>query len=408
MCRAIITTARMMRQADNNHARNQMTHATSVPGALGGESRTITVALDQRSYPIHIGHGLIGHAAQMIKAAGDWRRCAVVTDETVARLHLAPLQTSLAEAGLAIDPIIVPAGEASKSFAQLAPLCEALLMRGIERGDAVIALGGGVIGDLAGFAASILRRGVALVQAPTTLLAQVDSSVGGKTGINTPQGKNLIGTFHQPRLVIADTATLDTLPAREMRAGYAEIVKYGLLGDAEFFAWLEKNGLALLRGDARARARAIEKSCRMKAEIVAEDEREAGKRALLNLGHTFGHALEAWAGYSGDLLHGEAVAIGMGLAFELSEQRGWCPPGRRERVTAHLRAVGLPVSIGELGAAGRGLPEPAELITHMMQDKKVSGGTLTFILAREIGDTFISRDIDTEDLKRLLAEECRG
>ncbi len=385
-----------------------MSQATTMPAATSGESRTVAVTLDQRSYPIHIGAGLLGRAAEMVHATGDWRRCAVVTDETVARLHLDVLQASLGEAGLAVDPVIVPAGESSKSFAHLAPLCEALLARGIERGDAVIALGGGVVGDLAGFAASILRRGVALVQAPTTLLAQVDSSVGGKTGINTQQGKNLIGTFHQPRLVIADTGTLDTLPAREMRAGYAEIAKYGLLGDAGFFAWLEANGLALLRGDVEARADAIETSCRMKAEIVAEDEREAGRRALLNLGHTFGHALEAWAGYSGDLLHGEAVSIGMALAFKLSERLGLCPPGRHERVTAHLRAVGLPVAIGELGAAGRGLPEPAELITHMMQDKKVSGGRLTFILARDIGEAFITRDVAIDDLKRLLSEECRG
>ena len=397
-----------MPPANSIHVRKQMSHATTVPAAPGGESRTVTVALDQRSYPIHIGAGLLCHAAEMVRAAGDWRRCAVVTDETVARLHLDTLQSSLAEAGLAVDPIVVPAGEASKSFAQLAPLCEALLTRGIERGDAVIALGGGVIGDLAGFAASILRRGVTLIQAPTTLLAQVDSSVGGKTGINTPQGKNLIGTFHQPRLVIADTDTLDTLPARELRAGYAEIVKYGLLGDADFFAWLEANGVALLRGDVEARATAIEKSCRMKADIVAEDERESGKRALLNLGHTFGHALEAWAGYSGDLLHGEAVSIGMALAFKLSERLDLCPPGRHERVTAHLRAAGLPVAIGELGAAGRGIPEPAELMTHMMQDKKVSGGRLTFILARDIGEAFITRDVAIDDVKRLLSEECRG
>jgi 3-dehydroquinate synthase len=380
------------------------------PGAdmSGGASRSVIVALDQRSYTIDIGPGRLDNAANMIRAAGSWQRCVVITDTTVARLHLDTLQMSLSASGLAVDPVVVPAGEASKSFAQLAPLCEALLVRGIERGDAVIALGGGVIGDLAGFAASILRRGVALIQAPTTLLAQVDSAVGGKTGINTPQGKNLIGTFHQPRLVIADTDTLDTLPPRELRAGYAEIVKYGLLGDAAFFTWLEENGLALLRGDAQARAHAIEKSCRMKAEIVADDERESGTRALLNLGHTFGHALEAWAGYSGELLHGEAVAIGMALAFKLSEQLELCPRGRHERVSAHLHGVGLPVAISDLGAAGRGLPEPAELITHMMQDKKVAGGRLTFILARDIGEAFITRDVAIDDLKRLLREECRG
>ena len=385
-----------------------MSQSPSVSSAPVGETRAVTVALDQRSYPIHIGSGLLGSAGEIIARAGAWRRCAVVTDDTVAGLHLDTLQRKLVSAGLGVEPVVVPAGEASKSFDQLAPLCEALLERGIERGDAVIALGGGMIGDLAGFAASILRRGVALVQVPTTLLAQVDSSVGGKTGINTPQGKNLIGTFHQPRLVIADTDTLDTLPARELRAGYAEVVKYSLLGDAGFFAWLEVNGLALLRGDRRARADAIEKSCRMKAEIVARDERESGERALLNLGHTFAHALETWAGYSGDLLHGEAVAIGMGLAFKLSEHLGLCPPGRHERVLAHLREVGLPVAIEELGAAGRGIPEPAELITHMMQDKKVAAGRLTFVLARDIGEAFTSREVQTDDLKRLLSEECRG
>lgn len=385
-----------------------MTTDTPVSLQSGGESRTVTVALGTRSYPIHIGSGLLEHGAEMIAGAGDWRKCAVVTDETVAGLHLATLQDSLSRTGLAVEPIVVPAGEASKSFAQLAPLCEALLSRGIERGDAVIALGGGVIGDLAGFAASILRRGVALIQAPTTLLAQVDSSVGGKTGINTPQGKNLIGTFHQPRLVIADTGTLSTLPLREMRAGYAEIVKYGLIGDAGFFGWLEENGPALLAGDGAARAYAIEQSCRAKAEIVAADERESGKRALLNLGHTFGHALEAWAGYSGDLLHGEAVSIGMVLAFKLSERLGLCPPERQERVRAHLLSAGLPVAIRDLASFGRGLPDPDELIAHMMQDKKVSRGRLTFVLVHEIGAAFTSAEVVPVDLERLLAEECQA
>lgn len=381
--------------------------STDTPASLKSsvEHRTVTVALGARSYPVHIAPGLLLRSAETIAAAGDWRQCVVVTDDTVAGLHLSTVQASLERAGRGVEPIVVPAGEASKSFAQLGPLCEALLSRGIERGDAVIALGGGVIGDLAGFAASILRRGVALVQAPTTLLAQVDSSVGGKTGINTAQGKNLIGTFHQPRLVIADTDTLDTLPARELRAGYAEIVKYGLLGDAGFFAWLEQNGEALLAGDTAARACAIETSCRAKAAIVAADEREAGQRALLNLGHTFGHALEAWAGYSGGLFHGEAVAIGMALAFKLSERLGLCPPGRHQRVTAHLRAAGLPTAIRDLGASGR-LPVPQELMTHMMQDKKVAQGRLTLVLVRDIGAAFTSQDADPAELERLLAEEC--
>jgi len=385
-----------------------MTTRTPVSLNSGGESRTVTVALGARSYPIHIGPGLLERGAGMIASAGDWRQCAVVTDETVAGLHLATLQASLERAGLAVEPIVVPAGEASKSFTQLAPLCEALLSRGIERGDAVVALGGGVIGDLAGFAASILRRGVALIQVPTTLLAQVDSSVGGKTGINTPQGKNLIGAFHQPRLVIADTGTLGTLPARELRAGYAETVKYGLIGDAGFFAWLEENGAALLDGDAQARAYAIETSCRAKADIVAADERESGQRALLNLGHTFGHALEAWAGYSGDLLHGEAVAIGMVLAFKLSERLGLCPPGREEQVRAHLHAAGLPVAIRDLAAPGRSLPEPGELIARMMQDKKVSRGRLTLVLVRDIGAAFTTHEVARSELQHMLAEECRA
>jgi len=384
-----------------------MSRSTHFRAALGGEIRAVRVALDQRSYSIHIGAGLLGQVSEMIRASGDWRRCVVVTDETVAGLHLNIVQDSLETAGLAVSPVTVPAGEASKSFTQLVPLCEALLARGIERGDAVIALGGGMVGDLAGFAASILRRGVALVQVPTTLLAQVDSSVGGKTGINTPQGKNLIGTFHQPRLVIADTDTLNSLPERELRAGYAEIVKYGVLGEAAFFSWLETNGPALLRGDAGARAHAIEKSCSMKAEIVARDECEAGTRALLNLGHTFGHALEAWAGYAGDLLHGEAVAIGMGLATKLSEQLGLCPSGRHERVTTHLRQAGLPTAICELRSHGLGAPEPDELIGHMMQDKKVSGGRLTFVLVRDIGEAFVTREVERAQIEHLLAAECR-
>jgi 3-dehydroquinate synthase len=371
----------------------------------GGGRRTVKVALGERGYPIIIGAGLAQEAATHIANAGAWRRCAVVTDETVAAHHLGTVQDSLQKAGLATDPVILPAGESTKSFAQLAPLCETLLERGIERRDAVIALGGGVIGDLAGFAASILRRGVALIQMPTTLLAQVDSSVGGKTGINTPQGKNLIGTFHQPRLVLADTDTLETLPAREIRAGYAEVVKYGLLGDAAFFAWLEDNGAAVLAGDTAARAYAIETSCRMKAEIVGADEREAGQRALLNLGHTFGHALEAWAGYSGDLLHGEAVAIGLALAFRLSEQKGLCPPGRTARIVAHLHEAGLPSRIRDIDRQGHRPPEPQALTAHMAQDKKVSGGQLTLVLARDIGAAFTTQDVTTAEIERLLAED---
>lgn len=369
--------------------------------------RQVEVALDARSYPIMIGPGLLNAAGEIITRRLPGAKCAIVTDENVADLHLSALERALAARGLpAGAAIILPPGEATKSFSQLATLCERLLELGVERKDAVIAFGGGVIGDLAGFAASILRRGVALIQIPTTLLAQVDSSVGGKTGINTPQGKNLIGTFHQPRLVIADTDVLQTLPPRELRAGYAEIVKYGLIENAAFFEWLERHWHDVLNNEAAARAYAIEKSCQIKAAIVAQDEREAGRRGLLNLGHTFGHALEAWAGYSDRLLHGEAVAIGMVLAFKLSEKKGLCTPGLHARVAAHLRAAGLLCEIADLAVSGSSLPEPGALIGHMMQDKKVKGGRLTFVLTRGIGKAFLTQDVTMEELGELLAKEC--
>jgi 3-dehydroquinate synthase len=370
-------------------------------------ARVVTVPLAGRSYDIAIGSGNLtglGSAMRSLKAS----RCAIVTDEAVAKLHLPAAQASLAKAGVANAEIILPQGEATKSFRHLVELCGALLDQGLERGDVVIALGGGVIGDLAGFAASIVKRGVRLVQAPTTLLAQVDSSVGGKTGINTRHGKNLIGTFHQPSFVLIDVDVLDTLDARELRAGYAEVVKYGLLGDAGFFRWLEENGAALLGGDKGARLYAVEQCCKAKAAIVAEDERETGRRALLNLGHTFGHALEAWAGYSSKLLHGEAVAIGMVLAFEMSEELGLCPPGNAQIVAAHLKSAGLPVGIAEIGErTGGSLPTAGELRALMAQDKKAKAGRLSFVLVRGIGDAFTTDAVDPERLFAFLEARCR-
>lgn len=378
-------------------------------------AQTVTVALGARSYRIEIGPGLLERAGARIAALAPRARCAIVTDGNVAPLHLETLEDSLKAAGVAAAPaVVLPPGEASKRFSVAEDLCGRLLELGVERRDLVLAFGGGVIGDLAGFAASILRRGVSVVQIPTTLLAQVDSSIGGKTGINTPQGKNLVGTFHQPALVIADAGVLRTLPPRELRAGYAEIVKYGLLGDAPFFAWLERNVEGVLDGgDAAARSRAIATSCRAKAEIVASDERETGRRGLLNLGHTFGHALEAWAGYGGRLLHGEGVAIGMVLAFELSEEMGLCPPGVGARIAAHLQRAGLPARIRDLAGwgpvgAGTELPTAETLIAFMTQDKKVKGGRLTFVLARGVGDAFLTQDVEMGLLGRFLSQRCKS
>jgi 3-dehydroquinate synthase len=306
----------------------------------------------------------------------------------------------LAQRGLLRTSVILPAGEQTKGFDQLRFLSEALLSGGVERRDVVIALGGGVIGDLAGFAAAVLRRGVRYLQVPTSLLAQVDSSVGGKTAINTPQGKNLIGAFHQPGLVLADTATLATLPDREMRAGYAEVVKYGLLGDKVFYGWLEDNATKVIGRDPAAVVRAVTRSVEMKADIVARDETETGERQLLNLGHTFGHALEAFTGYSDRLLHGEGVAIGMCLAFRLSEEIGACPPQTAARVSAHIKAMGLPTHVQDI--PGGELPSADVLVDLMGQDKKVRDGQLTFILARGIGDAFITREVARDDVRRFL------
>jgi 3-dehydroquinate synthase len=368
------------------------------------EDALIRVQLGPRSYDIFIGHGILKGTTGLIATAIPQARCAIVSDTNVAALYLPQLKAELAENKTYLGEVVVAPGEASKSFPVLAHVCEALLKLGVERNDAVIALGGGVVGDLAGFAASILRRGVRLVQIPTSLLAQVDSSVGGKTGIDTPQGKNLIGAFHQPALVLADIATLATLPEREFRAGYAEVMKYGLLGDAPFFAWLEESWPRIFSGEGPARAKAIATSCRAKAAIVEADEREeTGRRALLNLGHTFGHALEAFAGYSDRLLHGEAIAIGMREAFDFSVELGLCPQADADRVKRHLEAVGLPTSISQIPGER---PHPESLLALMAQDKKVKGGKLALVLARGIGQAFHQPDVPMDRLQAFLAKEC--
>jgi 3-dehydroquinate synthase len=348
-----------------------------------------------------IGTGLLARAPELIGARLGAARCVIVTDANVAARHLAPLEQGLAALGRHTGTVRLPPGEGTKSFTVLARLCERLLEMGLERGGLVVALGGGVIGDLTGLAASLVRRGVRFVQVPTTLLAQVDSSVGGKTGINTPQGKNLVGTFHQPSLVLADIAALATLPAREFRAGYVEAAKYGLLGDARFFAWLEQSWRDVEAQEAGALAHVVATSVQGKADIVARDETETGDRMLLNLGHTFGHALEAWAGYSDRLLHGEAVAIGICLAFELSRELGLVDAASVERVRAHLAAAGLPTRIADV--PGEPGPDAATLARIMGQDKKVRDGKLTFILVRGIGSAFVSRDVPAARAEEFLA-----
>jgi len=361
----------------------------------------VRVALGARAYDIFVGPQLIARAADYLSDVLKRPRVAIITDETVAKLHLPALETSLDAAGIRHSHLALAPGEQTKCFAELERVSSFLLDQGIERSDMVIALGGGVIGDLTGFAASILRRGVDFVQIPTTLLSQVDSSVGGKTGINTPHGKNLIGAFHQPRLVLADISALETLSEREFLAGYAEVVKYGLINDRDFFDWLEANLEALKNGDAGTRSHAIVKSCQAKADVVAEDEKEGGVRALLNLGHTFGHALEAATHYdSKRLVHGEAVAVGMVMAFEFSAMLGLCPGQDAQRVKAHLKRAGLPVSLEDIPGD---LPDAETMIGLMAQDKKVVDGRLTFILARGIGESFITRDVETGDLKRFLS-----
>ncbi|HEX2017525.1 MAG TPA: 3-dehydroquinate synthase [Aurantimonas sp.] len=366
--------------------------------------RRVVVDLGARSYDILIGPGLIDEAGAEIAARLPGVRAAIVTDESVGGLYLTRLSVALRAAGIEHVEIVLPAGEKSKSFDQLTRVVDEILAARLERGDAVIALGGGVIGDLAGFASAIVRRGMRFVQLPTTLLAQVDSSVGGKTGINTPRGKNLVGAFHQPSLVLADTALLDTLPPREFAAGYAELVKYGLIDRPAFFEMLE-TGLDAVFGGGTERGEAIRVSCEAKAAVVAADEEEHGSRALLNLGHTFGHALEAAVGYDpARLVHGEGVAIGMVLAHRFSAELGLCPMEDADRVAAHLVAAGLPVTIGAIPGA---LLTAAELMRGIAQDKKVQRGQLTFILTRGIGRAFVASDVDPQAVEAFLEKELK-
>lgn len=374
--------------------------ASTIPDAPAGKNapHVQTVDLGERSYNIVIGEGLLANLGALIETHAPAKRIALVTDEHVAPLHLETAIESLTNHGIRAFPIILPPGEGTKSFDQLAKLCDELLAAGIERGDVVAALGGGVIGDLTGCAAGLLRRGVRFVQIPTSLLAQVDSSVGGKTGINTPHGKNLVGLFHQPSLVIADVDTLKTLSDREFRAGYAEVVKYGLINQFDFFSWLEENSQTL-RSQTEKLIHAVKVSCASKAAIVAEDEKEKGARALLNLGHTFGHALEAYYKFDGRLIHGEAISIGMVLAFTYSAEKQLCSKTDAVRVESHFEKAGLPTRISQIS---NDRPDAPTLLRHIRQDKKVVDGALTFILTRGIGEAFIAKDVDPNEIERFL------
>lgn len=363
---------------------------------------TVEVGLGDRAYDILIGPGLLAQAGETVSARLPGTRVAIVTDENVAASHLQTLKDGLERGGVAVAAsVTLPAGEKTKSFGHLQEVVDAVLGAKLERRDAVVALGGGVIGDLAGFAAGVARRGMDFVQVPTSLLAQVDSSVGGKTGINSARGKNLIGVFHQPKLVLADSAVLDTLPIREFRAGYAELAKYGLIDRPAFFAWLEKNWQEVFAGG-DARIEAIAEACRAKADVVARDEFETGDRALLNLGHTFGHALEAATAYDGArLVHGEGVAIGMVLAHRFSARLNLASPDDAMRVEAHLKAVGLPTRVADIPGD---LPGPEKLYDYITQDKKVSRGALTFILTRGIGQSFIAKDVPAAEVVAFLRD----
>lgn len=365
----------------------------------------VNVALENRAYDIVIGRGVLSSLGERVAALRPGVRTAIVTDRTIAKYWLEPAEASLAAAGIPASRVVVEEGEISKTYAGLEKVSEALIAAKIERNDLVIALGGGVVGDLAGFAAAILRRGVDFVQVPTSLLAQVDSSVGGKTGINSPQGKNLLGAFHQPVLVIADTAVLDTLSPRQFRAGYAEVAKYGVLGDEAFFSWLEKHHSDISRGGS-AREHAIATSCRAKAGVVSRDERETGERALLNLGHTFGHALEAATGFSDRLFHGEGVAIGMTLAAQFSARLGMIGEADAARVERHLIEAGLPTRLQDIaGFAQEGLADADALMALMAQDKKVKRGKLTFILLEAVGRAVIAKDVEPAPVRDFLKEK---
>lgn len=362
----------------------------------------IPVAIAGAPYEVRIEAGLLAHAGRHCRPFLRKDRVAIVTDEHVASAWREAVTASFDAEGIASHWLVLPAGESTKSWEHLARVIDWLLAQEIERKDRIVALGGGVIGDLTGFAASMVKRGCGFIQIPTTLLAQVDSSVGGKTAINTPAGKNLVGAFHQPDLVLADPLALDTLPLRDTRAGYAEVVKYGLIDDAEFFEWCEVNGAKVLAGDQAARETAIARSVAAKARIVAADEKEtAGVRALLNLGHTFGHALEAETGFSDRLLHGEGVALGMVLAARFSARQGLMPQYDADRIATHIAAVGLPASLGELGLSCDG----RRLADHMLHDKKMDAGTLPFLLMRGIGQTFLAKDVDLADVAQFLDEE---
>ena len=365
------------------------------------DALVVPVALGDRSYDIHIGPAVLANAGRLVAPFAPRGRAFIVTDETVAKLHLETLEHALEGAGIDTHAIILPPGEGTKSFDHLAELMNALLSQKLERSDLLIAFGGGVIGDLAGFAASTALRGIPFIQIPTTLLAQVDSSVGGKTAINVPAGKNLVGAFYQPKAVLADTSVLETLPIRELRAGYAEVVKYGAIDDFAFFEWLETHGAAVLEGDMVARMRAVEVSCRAKARIVAEDELEVGKRALLNLGHTFGHALESATGYGDRLLHGEAVSIGMVMAFDLSARLGLCEGQEAARMARHLAELGMPTRPDAVPGMAWNADD---LVQRMGSDKKVKDGKLTFILVQGIGQAFVTQDVDPDDLRAMLSE----
>jgi len=385
-----------------------MTTSVKTSNPVTEDPVTVGVALGDRAYDIVIGRDVLPSLGRRIAKLRPGARVAIVTDRTVAKNWLAQTEAALADAGIASSRIVVGEGEASKSYGVLQDVSEGLIAAKIERNDLVVALGGGVIGDLAGFAASIVRRGVDFVQVPTSLLAQVDSSVGGKTGINSPHGKNLVGAFHQPVLVIADTAVLDTLSPRQFRAGYAEVAKYGVLGDLDFFNWLDANHAGIFSGGA-AREHAIAMSCRAKAAIVARDERETGDRALLNLGHTFGHALEAATGFSDRLFHGEGVAVGMVLAAEFSAHLNMIPAVEAARVQRHLASVGLPTRLQDIaGFQQEGLGDADTLLALMGQDKKVKRGKLTFILLEEIGKAVIVNDVDPSKVRDFLQEKLSG
>jgi 3-dehydroquinate synthase len=375
---------------------------------LKQDTTIVDVALENRAYDIVIGRDVLASLGSRVAALRPGVRTAIVTDKTVAKHWLAQTEASLAAAGVPSSRVIVDEGEGSKTYDGLEKVSEALVAAKIERNDLVIALGGGVVGDLAGFAAAILRRGVDFVQVPTSLLAQVDSSVGGKTGINSPQGKNLLGAFHQPVLVIADTAVLDTLSPRQFRAGYAEIAKYGVLGDEAFFSWLENNHGEVFKGGT-AREHAIATSCRAKAAIVTRDERETGERALLNLGHTFGHALEAATGFSDRLFHGEGIAIGMVLASEFSASLGMIGESDAARVKRHLAEVGLPTHLQDIAGFGQeGLADADALMALMAQDKKVRRGKLTFILLEAVGRAVIAKDVDPSRVRNFLQAKLKS